>query len=118
MKRRKPRSDYHYVPARILARPKNLKEVHHPPISTAYLRAHLFSIRNRVMIERRPQMCGCFSCCRIFPSNELDKSCWLPEEDGKYTAWCPYCGIDAIICEESGFPITPEFMKKMNHYWF
>jgi len=34
-------------------------------------------------------------------------------------AICPYCGIDAVIGSESGFPIDdPDFLKEMNEHWF
>ena len=28
------------------------------------------------------------------------------------------CDIDSVIGDSSGFPITKEFLKKMNEYWF
>ena len=34
------------------------------------------------------------------------------------TALCPYCVIDAVIGEGAGYPLTEEFLKKMNAYWF
>ena len=34
------------------------------------------------------------------------------------TAVCPYCGIDAVIGESSGYPITAEFLKRMRKRWF
>lgn len=39
---------------------------------------------------------------------------WLGEE----TAVCPHCGIDAVIGEGSGYPITKQFLEKMKQYWF
>lgn len=40
---------------------------------------------------------------------------WLDRED---TVLCPYCCADSVIGESSGYPITKEFLKKMNEYWF
>jgi acetone carboxylase gamma subunit len=34
------------------------------------------------------------------------------------TALCPYCGIDSVIGDKSGFPITKEFLEKMYQHWF
>jgi hypothetical protein len=34
------------------------------------------------------------------------------------TALCPYCGIDSVIGDTSGFLITREFLKQMNQHWF
>lgn len=30
----------------------------------------------------------------------------------------PYCGIDSVIGEHSGYPITREFLEQMRQYWF
>lgn len=59
------------------------------------------------------QVCGCFYCLRIFRSNEIE---WPDETDD--TAMCPYCGIDAVIAESSGIPITKQLLKDMREYWF
>jgi hypothetical protein len=32
--------------------------------------------------------------------------------------FCPRCGIDSVIGDQSGFPITPEFPERMKRYWF
>ena len=34
------------------------------------------------------------------------------------TAICPYCGVDAVIGESSGLPITKTFLEKMHNKWF
>lgn len=61
--------------------------------------------------------CGCFYCRAIFPPSEIKD--WIDPigEEGK-TALCAKCGIDSVIGDRSGFPITPEFLERMNHYWF
>ena len=41
---------------------------------------------------------------------------WVEDTDG--TALCPFCGIDSIISESSGFPITKEFLEQMNKRYF
>lgn len=77
-------------------------------------------------------ICGCFHCLRIFPASDIVR--WIrhkkPAEkgdDGKINKWifdenrtafCPYCGVDSIIGESSGYPITRDFLEEMNHYWF
>jgi hypothetical protein len=58
-------------------------------------------------------ICGCFYCMKIFNPKEIDF--WLEDEE---TAICPYCGIDSIIGESSGFPVTIEFLTEMHKYWF
>lgn len=58
--------------------------------------------------------CGCFYCQKIFLPTEIKE--WIDDNAG--TAICPYCGIDSVIGESSGYPITTIFLKEMNKYWF
>ncbi len=58
--------------------------------------------------------CGCFYCLKIFHPKEIKR--WLREGGG--TAVCPYCGIDSVIGESSGYPITKDFLREMKEYWF
>ena len=70
----------------------------------------------RVLGPERPvdTLCGCFHCLKIFSPSEITS--WL--EEGSGTAICPYCGIDAVIGESAGHPITAAFLKKMNKHFF
>lgn len=76
-------------------------------------KAHSFCARHRSELEK-DNICGCFYCLRIYSPKEIAK--WLPEGSG--TALCPYCGIDSVIGESSGHPITDEFLEAMKKYWF
>jgi hypothetical protein len=31
---------------------------------------------------------------------------------------CPRCGIDSVLGDRSGFPISAEFLGEMHRYWF
>ncbi len=75
--------------------------------------AHEFSSnhRARLMSDR---ICGCFYCLKIFDPKEIVN--WI--KDPGETAVCPYCGIDSLIGESSGYPITNEFLERMRAYWF
>ncbi|WP_186767634.1 HNH endonuclease [Blastopirellula retiformator] len=67
----------------------------------------------------KSETCGCFFCLRIFNSSEI--VCWtdkLPNSEKGETALCPYCGIDSVIGSQSGYPMTHEFLEKMNDRWF
>lgn len=62
-------------------------------------------------------LCGCFYCLRFFPPEKITD--WtLNKNQEPDAAICPYCGIDAVIGSQSGFPITREFLKEMEEYWF
>ena len=86
-------------------------------VLTAAIAAHPFSFKNKAYLLP-PQRCGCFSCLTIFRSTELEEGDFVPENDGQYTACCPYCGIDSVIGENCGYTITPELLATMKDYWF
>ncbi|WP_152446505.1 cytoplasmic protein [Bacillus sp. THAF10] len=74
--------------------------------------SHRFSSHNRKDLEK-DSTCGCFYCLKIFNPKEIVE--WWDDDN---TAVCPYCGIDSIIGESSGFPITELFLKSMHKVWF
>lgn len=76
--------------------------------------AHKASFKNRESILQS-KVCGCFNCLHIFPSEEV---VYWEEGKGEATAVCPYCDIDSVLGDASGFPITEEFLKKMQKRYF
>ena len=78
-----------------------------------FRQAHDCSIRNKRQLEQS-KLCGCFSCCEIFPPAEITD--YISDEEP--TAECPYCHIDAVVGDASGFPITKEFLSRMMKRWF
>ena len=82
-----------------------------------YVVAHYYSNNHKEALQH-DNKCGCFYCLTIFDPKEITE--WLEYDnpcDRYGTAICPYCGIDSIIGESSGFPITKEFLQKMKNYW-
>ncbi len=77
------------------------------------LRAHGFCTNNQQDLKR-DTLCGCFSCCHIFSPSQITE--WIDDTSG--TACCPFCGVDAVIGQSSGYPITPEFLSEMKKIWF
>src|SRR5215470_5782451 len=75
-------------------------------------RAHGHSIRHFGEL-RRSGLCGCFGCLDVFEFKHVRE--WT---DGGLTALCPSCGIDSVIGDASGFPITEEFLAAMEARWF
>lgn len=64
-------------------------------------------------------ICGCFYCCKTFPPSDIKE--WIDERRSAragQTAMCPHCGIDAVIGDKSGIELTPEFLQRMNSFWF
>lgn len=80
-----------------------------------HIEAHKYC-RNNMPMLKNDTVCGCFYCLKIFPPKEIEDC--IIENNGFDTALCPYCCIDSVIGESSGYPITEEFLKKMNKYWF
>jgi hypothetical protein len=75
-------------------------------------RAHKHSIRHRPELWAST-LCGCFYCLETFIPDEITD--WTDKGD---TALCPNCGIDSVIGDASGFPVTPEFLAAMERRWF
>lgn len=78
-----------------------------------YIAAHKYSINHKEQLLK-DKKCGCFYCLSIFSPQEIED--WLEDTSG--TAVCPYCEIDSVIGESSGYPITKEFLSKMKEHWF
>lgn len=99
---------HYHVPARLERRFKGYLEK-----AEYYEKVHDCSFKNIEQIKKS-KTCGCFSCCEIFPASEVTS--FLP--DSVPTAECPYCHIDAVIGDASGFPITPQLLRAMRRKWF
>lgn len=87
-------------------------------IKDDYLVAHRFSSGHMETLKK-DSVCGCFYCLRIFNPSEIEE--WIIDDnpiDKDGTAICPHCGIDSVIGESSGFPITTEFLRGMKKCWF
>lgn len=77
--------------------------------------AHDASFGSGAIVKSRKQKCGCFHCLKIFDSEKVE---YMPERDGRETPYCPYCGIDSVLCEDNGYPLTPKFLGAMKKYYF
>ncbi len=69
-------------------------------------------------ILRKNNKCGCFYCLKVFSPSEIGEWCPELDEGEEMTAICPYCGIDAILPESAGYPLTEEFLGVMRERWF
>ena len=92
---------------------KSKMKVDDKMVSKDIIEAHKYSANHKKELLK-DKKCGCFYCFEIFDPKQIKE--WIEDKSG--TAICPYCGIDSIIGESSGYPITTEFLKKMNEYWF
>lgn len=74
--------------------------------------AHKHSAFHKVDLVQE-QVCGCFCCGKTFSSKKIED--WYDDEG---TACCPYCMIDSVIGESSGYEVTEEFLLAMEDHWF
>ena len=82
------------------------------------MRAHHFLNNHKPELEK-DNVCGCFYCLTIFHPSEIKEWIFADNDcDKRGTAICPYCDIDSVIGESSGFPITEKFLRQMNRFWF
>jgi hypothetical protein len=75
--------------------------------------AHQHSDHHREALLQS-HLCGCFYCLKIFPPSDITE--WLGDTGD--CAFCPSCGIDSVIGDHAGYPITKEFLHAMREYWF
>lgn len=74
--------------------------------------AHKASFKNRESIEKS-QTCACFYCGSVFSPSMIEE--WT---DGEQTAICPHCGIDSVLGDYSGYPMTEEFLNELHKFSF
>jgi hypothetical protein len=75
--------------------------------------AHSHSSNNRGELTASDKV-GCFYCCEIYSPTLIEE--WVDDDT---TAMCPKCGIDSVIGDAAGFPVTDKaFLKAMNEAWF
>ena len=80
-------------------------------------RAHDHSSAHRDEVLSSAQ-CGCLHCLATFPPSDIVE--WIDDDEAGIgqTATCPKCGIDSVLGDKAGFPVTRDFMEKMQHHWF
>lgn len=76
------------------------------------LAAHAHAAKHREELMASTH-CGCFYRLQIFLPSEIEE--WIADDT---CAVCPKCGIDSVIGDKSGYPITKQFLKSMHKYWF
>lgn len=82
-------------------------------------KAHKATIYNEEDIMNS-KVCMCFYCGYQFNAHEEKELEWWDENSPKgKTIVCPMCGIDVVIGDASGFPITDkDFIMACTEEWF
>ena len=77
------------------------------------LDAHAHTVRHRKELAASA-VAGCFYCCETFAPTEIED--WVDNDD---CSLCPRCGIDSVIGDASGYPVSDrQFLKDMHSFWF
>jgi len=66
---------------------------------------------------RQAKTCGCYSCGKIFTSDEVKNFIYEFTSPHK-TALCPYCGIDAVLPQSDEYDLTQELLDNLNEKYF
>ena len=82
-------------------------------------KAHRHTIFNETEVKGST-ICTCFYCGYQFdPASAQQEDFWEEDESKDDTLACPLCGIDAVIGDASGLPVTdPQFIKSCTEYFF
>lgn len=86
----------------------------------AYLeQAHKHTMSNE-QEANRSHTCTCMYCGYQFdPTQATPEHLWDEGPARERTLACPMCGIDAVLADASGFPVTdPEFIRACTEQWF
>ena len=76
-----------------------------------YMHSYCTSNKEKLLNVKK---CGCFSCLKIFNSNEIKE--WIKDKNGD-TALCPYCMVDSIVPESNEYELNESLLKEMRDYW-
>lgn len=68
--------------------------------------------RNRAVVEAST-LCGCITCGNTIEPVAITR--WNGGDDTN--AVCPFCGVEAVIGDASGLPLTKEFLAEARAYW-
>lgn len=75
-------------------------------------RAHDYSSSHRAEVLASA-LCACFYCLATYPPPDIVD--WIGDDEAGVgqTAICPKCGVDSVLGEKAGFPLTREFLEKI-----
>lgn len=68
---------------------------------------------NNKRAVKKSKNCGCYHCCRIFSAKDVDLSVTYDTN-----AFCPSCGVDAIIPDFVVPELNLEMLEAMYKRWF
>jgi hypothetical protein len=76
---------------------------------------HKHSFKNKIELSKSIK-CHCFHCFNEFLYDEIEM--FYTEKDGNQTAHCPYCLVDSLIGDASGFDLSDELIDDLAYCYF
>lgn len=86
-----------------------------PQTDFPLMRLHMETVGNGER-ARRAGTCACFHCGERFAADEISR--FADEPDGRKTAVCPCCGVDAVLTDMDALPLTDQLVSEMNERFF
>lgn len=74
-----------------------------------------FALYNATQLAQS-QRAACYHCLTVFPADEVGD--FREEEDGEATAYCPVCGVDAVLGDVTGYGFEEATLRALREYWF
>ena len=74
-----------------------------------------FALHNADLLHKS-QQAACYHCLSLFPVEEIGD--FRAEEEGAATAYCPVCGVDAVLGDQTGYVFTDNQLRELGEYWF
>ncbi len=87
---------------------------HGDPLKRSFSMARARSLDNRAEVQAS-ECCGCFHCGATCAARAVDQ--WYTARH-ESSALCPECGIDAVLGDASGYPLTEAFLGGMRLRWY
>lgn len=72
----------------------------------------LYKTSARSTIEAS-EIVGCYYCLEIFPAKQV-----IYLSKGKKVGFCPFCEIDCLVPDISGYALTKEFLTAVRNHAF
>ena len=64
-------------------------------------------------------LCGCYGCEKVFLSDEIRD--WIGLDcrgENDATAICPFCGRNAVIAQDSPYPLKKDLLHELRACWY
>lgn len=68
-----------------------------------YFKSAIAAAYGNMELVEKSERCSCYHCFKTFAAAEVNE--WIDEHPLPNTTFCPYCGMDSVLCSATEFPI-------------